>query len=164
MTLINKIQALSLMMIGLVGVMSSCSKESEVEIEQATVKVEVQKVKRIDKARELQFTGIIEADDKLVLSTKMVGQITNVLVKEGDEINRGQLLVKINSNEIQSKLKGVNASLSEAKASLANVKRNYERIKILVEKGSATQSELDDITTLKEVGEAKIISIQESIK
>jgi len=163
MTLINKIQALSLMMIVLVIAMSSCSTESEVGVEQPTaVKVEVQKIKSTNKAKELQFTGIIEADDKLVLSTKMVGQITNVLVKEGDKINRGQLLVKINSNEIQSKLKGVNASLSEAKASLANVKRNYERIKILAEKGSATQSELDDITTSKKVGEAKVVSIQES--
>ena len=164
MTLINKIQALSLMMIGLVAVISSCSKESEEEIEQAAVKVEVQKIKSIDKAKELQFTGIIEADDKLVLSTKIVGQITNVLVKEGDKIKQGQLLVEINSNDIKSKRNAVSASLREAQASLENVNKNYERIKILAQKGSATQRELDDITTSKEVGESKVVSIQASIK
>lgn len=163
MKLATKYQKLSILMIALTGVMGSCNKDKEVEITEIALKVEVQEIKSTHKAKELQFTGIVEADDKMVLSTKILGQVKKVLVKEGDKISRGQLLVEINSNDILSKLKGAKASLKEATVSLTNVKKNYERIKNLTEKGSATQRELDDITTAKEVGEARMESISQSI-
>lgn len=158
-----KNRKLSIMIIALIGVMTSCGEDKKEEIISEVLKVEVLEIKNINIPRLLQFTGVVEADDKMVLSTKILGQVKKILVKEGDRVTKGQLLVQINGNDILSKLKGAKASLKEASATLTNVKTNYERIKNLADRGSATQRELDDMTTSVLVGEARVESIGESI-
>jgi RND family efflux transporter MFP subunit len=150
-------------MVTIIGVLFSCGENKEEVIVQDALKVEILKVKVINRPKLLQFTGQVEADDKMVLSTKILGRIDKISVKEGDQVKKGQLLIEINSNDIQSKLKSVKASFKEGTATLTNVKRNYDRISQLTVRGSATQRELDDITTAKSVAEARLESISASI-
>ncbi|MEQ6122215.1 efflux RND transporter periplasmic adaptor subunit [Reichenbachiella sp. MALMAid0571] len=144
--------------------LSSCKPGENKEEVVNPLKVMVQKVAPFEKSGQFQFPGKVKADDKLTLSTKVIGQVEQVYVDNGETVKKGQLLLKIRSNDISSQLDAAKASLTEAEAALSNTQKNYERIKRLYDKGSATQKEFDDISTAQEIGKARTESVNQSIK
>lgn len=91
------------------------------------------------------FSGTVEPVDRVRLSTKLMGWVDAIYVKEGQAIQKGQTLVKIRSKELQAKRDQAEAAIAEAEAYFKNVQKNYERIKALYEKNAATQKEMDDM-------------------
>lgn len=147
----------------IIGGLASCKTDRKESAKVNALKVTVQQVIPVDKVSLSQFSGKVKADDKLVLSTKAIGQIEKVLVDKGERVKKGQLLLQIRSKDILSKKSAAEASLKEAKSALKNTQKDHERIQRLYEKGSATQKELDDISTASEAGEARVESIDQSI-
>lgn len=119
-------------------------------------KVKVQKAGLVSDAQQFQFTGRVEADDFAQLSTRVMGQITYLNVEEGDPVSAGQVLVQIKSADIQATVSRVEAGIREAEAALKNVEINYNRIKNLFEKQSATRKEFDDMTAQLEMSRARV--------
>lgn len=133
------------------------TKEEKNTTEQApTAKVKVQKAGLSEGKQQYQFTGSVSADDFAQLSTRVMGQITYLAVEEGDAVSAGQVLVQIKSADIQATVSRVEAGIREAEAALKNVEINYNRIKNLYEKQSATRREFDDISTQLEMAKARL--------
>lgn len=128
----------------------ACGSEEEQVIEKPSVKAEVVQLKSTEKLKENRFSGKVIADNKLILSTKILGQVEQVLVKEGEKITKGQLLVKIKSNDLSAKHNTAVSGVKTAELNMENMIKNYDRIKNLFDKGSATQKELEDMSTAKE--------------
>ncbi len=135
---------------------SSSEKQSPEQNNLPAVKVKVQKAGLSEGTQQHAFTGKVVADDFAQLSTRVMGQITYLAVKEGDAVSAGQVLVQIKSADIQATISRVEAGIREAEAGLKNIKINYDRIKNLYEKKSATRKELDDITAQYEMGKAQV--------
>ena len=133
----------------------SCGDEEKETLKQQSVEVKTDTVKYTEVVGENRFSGTVKADDKLMLSTKIFGQVDAVLVKEGDKISKGQLLVKIKSNDLAAKQNTANSGVKAAKTNMENTIKNYDRIKTLFDKGSATQKELEDMTAAKEAAIAQ---------
>lgn len=104
----------------------------------------------------LSTSGTIETDQHADISTRMMGFVTKVHVKVGDKVSKGQLLVSINNNDIIAKEAQVKAGIIQAKAGLKNAEKDYNRFKILFSQNSASQKELDDMTTRYEVAKAQL--------
>lgn len=110
--------------------------------------------------------GRIEAV-QVDISTKIAGRVSEVLVKEGDLIQSGQTLARIDTVELQAKLlkakadiasaqSGVasaQAAIAQAKAQLVLAEKNIERASRLVEQGHASKETYD--TRVSEHGVAK---------
>ena len=133
----------------------SCGDDEKITPKQQSVEVKTETVKYTEVVGENRFSGTVKADDKLMLSTKIFGQVDAVLVKEGDKISKGQLLVKIKSNDLAAKQNTANSGVKAAKTNMENTIKNYDRIKTLFDKGSATQKELEDMTAAKEAAIAQ---------
>ncbi len=148
----------------ILGMVSCSSEKKEEQLSSlAPVKVSVAEFGTSGVKESYQYTGKVISDDQAMLSTKLLGQIQEVLVEEGDKVTKGQLLVKINSNDIAAKLKSAKAGKKEATAAQENAQKNYDRIVNLFGKGSATQKELDDITTQLNIVNARVESVDQSI-
>jgi len=106
----------------------------------------------------LTVSGEVEAVNNATLSTRMMGYVTKVHVNTGDKVNQGQLMVSVNSTDLQAKRAQVNAGINEAQVAFNNAKRDYERFTALFEQNSASQKELDDITTQYEMAQARLES------
>jgi RND family efflux transporter MFP subunit len=132
------------------SVIVSCGDSGEKRPQKAAITVDVINVQPVEQLAEHQFSGKVIADDKLTLSTKIIGQVEQILVKEGDKVHKGQLLVKIKDSGLEAKKSTAEASVRSAKLHMENTIKNYNRINTLVEKGSATQKELEDIDAAKE--------------
>lgn len=94
----------------------------------------------------IQATGKIEAVQSADISARLMGAITHIYVKPGDQVRKGQLLVTINSSDIQAKKAQVNAAVAEATAQLKNAQKDFERFTNLYNKQSASAKELDNAT------------------
>lgn len=107
-----------------------------------------------------RFSGRVMSDNTVQLGTKISGKVIELDVNEGDYVEKGKVLIRIKDDNLQAQKNQVEAGLAEAKASLANTEKNYERIKALFDRESATQKELDDISTRYEMTEAKVQSME----
>lgn len=120
------------------------------------IPVKVNKVSSNSNQSFLTASGKIEAVNSANLSTRMMGFVNKILVKVGDKVNKGQLLISINNSELQAKRAQVEASITQAKAAFNNAQKDYVRFKNLFAENSASQKELDDITAHFEIAKANL--------
>lgn len=106
-------------------------------------------------------TGKIQPEIEIKISSEVSGEIINLPIKEGQVVNKGDLLVEINSDIYESLvdrnkalLATSVAGLSMADAQLVEAKANYNRNKSLIEKGVISGSEWDKIISAYESAKA----------
>lgn len=127
--------------------LASCSGDNhEVEVKQtAPVSVTVATAIR-QTGGTIQASGQIEAKEKAVISTRVMGFITSVKVKAGDQVKKGQLLATISNADITAKKAQASAMLSEADAALKDAQKDYERYAELFRQNSASSKEFENAT------------------
>jgi len=106
-------------------------------------------------ANKLDVTGTIEANESVALQSEVSGLVTGIYFKEGSNVSKGSLLVKINDRDIQ-------AQLQEALTKQNLSSTNENRAKQLLQKGAISQEEYDtalaDLKSLK--AQAQLIRAQ----
>lgn len=134
----------------------SCGKEKTViKNNRPIVNVKVSTPSTLDE-NFLNASGKVEAVQNANLSTRMMGFVNNVYVKVGDKVRKGQLLISINSTDINAQKAQVNASIAGAKAAFKTAEKDYNRYKVLFNDESASQKEMDDITANYEMAKARL--------
>ena len=58
--------------------------------------------------------GNVTADDSIQLSSRITGFIQSVAVREGDRVSQGDLLVEIDSADVQGAIRSAEAALASA--------------------------------------------------
>lgn len=103
----------------------------------------------------ITISGQLVSERSAAISTRMMGYISKMNVKIGDNVRAGQLLFTIQSADIQAKEGQVSANIAAADAALANAKKDYERFKTLHQQSSATDKELENMTLQYKAAEAQ---------
>lgn len=117
---------LSILMIFLIlPVLFSCKEKKQEKKEETRVPVVVSMVKKGTVSRTLRFVGTFRADNSVEVFSKIAGRVKKVMVEEGDTVNRGQLLVQLEDDEIKAQLQQARAALQVAKAQLQQARAGY---------------------------------------
>ena len=95
---------------------------------------------------EILASGTVEASQTTNISTRLMGRITDIFVKPGDKVKRGQLLARVWDEDIKAKKAQTDAMISEAESAYNNAQKDLERYNNLYNQQSATAKELDNIT------------------
>lgn len=95
----------------------------------------------------LDATGTAEPVQRATLSTKLMGTVTAVLVREGDRVRRGQPLVTIDQRDIDAKAGQASAAVSAAEAVRADAEVQAKRMRSLFADSAATRAQLDAAET-----------------
>ncbi|MDC7994637.1 efflux RND transporter periplasmic adaptor subunit [Altibacter sp. HG106] len=126
-----------------------------------TKEVQITKIEPMDIVEMVAATGKIQPEVEVALSSEVSGEIIELPVVEGQQVEKGDLLVKINPDLIQSALnqsqaglQNVRAQLAQAEASLQNAKLNYDRNKTLFDKGVISKAEWDQSVSDYEIAKA----------
>ena len=106
-------------------------------------------------------SGKIRSENTADLSTRMMGYVNSIDVKVGDNVTKGQILLTINNADLLAKRAQVNASIAKAKAAFNVAEKDYYRFKNLFEVNSATQKEMDDVTSNFEIAKADLEASKE---
>lgn len=81
------------------------------------------------------------------LSTKLMGTVLEVLVKEGDAVVAGQALVRIDARDLEARKSQVSASIADAEAMQRDALTQAGRIRALYRDSAATRAQLDAAET-----------------
>lgn len=145
-------------------VLSSCSQKEEAQKTEKAPAVTVVLGGGEGNSPENSFvnaSGKLTAQNTVNVSTRMMGYVTKLNAKVGQHVSAGQLLVSINSADLEAKKAQVDAQITQAKTGLASAQKDYDRFKTLFAQQSATQKELDDMTTRLEMAKAGVSAAQQ---
>lgn len=124
---------------------AACSKpDKEKRTTSAPISVSISSV-GTNAIQTIELSGTVESENSTTLSTRMMGYVEAVLVDVGDNVKKGQLLIRINSSELQAKKAQVDAMISESSAALKSVQKDLERFTRLHDQKSATDKELEQM-------------------
>ncbi|MBA6152262.1 efflux RND transporter periplasmic adaptor subunit [Gelidibacter maritimus] len=123
--------------------------------------VETQEVVLMNIVEKVSATGKIQPEIEVKISSEVSGEIIDLPFKEGQQVKKGDLLVRVNPDLIQSAVnrsqatyQNIKAGLEQAEASLREAKLSYERNKQLFEKGIISKSEWDKAVSAYEIAQA----------
>ena len=88
------------------------------------MEVELAKIKRVTIVEKVSASGTVQPVTEVKIAPEVSGEITDLLIEEGDSVKRGQLLVKIRPDVWESQLERAKASLSQQRANLAQAEAN----------------------------------------
>jgi len=127
--------------------------------------VETQEIVLASVVETVAATGKIQPETEVKISSEVSGEIIELPVVEGQQVEKGDLLVRINPDLIQSALTQAQASLqnvranqAQSEAALKVAKANYERNQKLFEKGVISRSEWDQSISDYEIAQANVKS------
>ena len=133
--------------------------------------IETEKISKIDIIETVSATGKIQPEVEVKLSSEVSGEIIELPVVEGQQVKKGDLLVKVNPDIYQSSLnrseatlQNMRAGLNQAEATLKEAKANYERNKQLFEKGIISKADWDRAVSSYEVAQANQQSAYYGVK
>ncbi len=126
-----------------------------------SIEVETAKADEITIIETVSATGKIQPEIDVKIASQVSGEIVSLPIKEGQVVKKGDLLVKINPDLYTSGVSrsvsnyaGTKSGLAQADASFNEAKANYERNKILFEKGIISRSDWDKTIATFEVAKA----------
>jgi len=102
--------------------------------------------------RDPGYQGWVEAD-MIFVSPDESGRVTDLRVREGDQVKAGTQLYSVDDDLHQ-------ADLNQNKATLANAQQSYDRAASLSKTGSGTQANLDAAVSALRVAEARVNTSQ----
>ena len=123
--------------------------------------VEIAEIKPINITETVSATGKIQPEVEVKLSSEVSGEIIELPIVEGQIVEKGDLLVRVNPDLYQSSVQRARASYSNSKANfsqtqagLKQAEADYNRNKTLFEKGVISKAEWDGIVSQYEMAEA----------
>ncbi len=120
-------------------------------------KITVFEVQNQEVSRTLQLSGTILAEDEVELHPETQGRIVKIGFEEGSEVRKGQLLVKINDQDLQAQLK---KAIASKKLKDDSEKRNRQ----LLEKGAISQEAYDFSQNELSAASADVDLLKENIR
>lgn len=105
----------------------------------------------------IETTGLVRPNQGAMLSSQTSGRIAQVLVQNGQEVKKGDVLVELDSAVEQ-------ASLNASKAQLPALKQTYQRYLSLQKSNSVSRQEVDNAKAAYDAQAANIASLEATIE
>ena len=172
-----------------ISLVASCgNKENEQALEKAIL-VDVVPVRQGRIAREIRFTGSIEANTEVKVFPKITATIEAMKVDLGDPIRKGDVIALLESDELRAQLAQARAALDvmqarwtqmevgarseelaqaedlveKARASLKDSQSNYQRMKALLDRGTIARRQFESAELAYTVARADLNSAEERL-
>jgi HlyD family secretion protein len=88
-------------------------------------------------------TGTLQPIDKVTVGAEVSGRLDEIYVDFNDRVTKGQVIARINTDELKARAVQARASVSQADANLAKAENDLRRATSLKSKGFASQSIYD---------------------
>lgn len=138
-TLFATVVLLAMSMAMLAGCGKKADKAGKANKGPTSTPVTVTDVKLGTLARTVTVTGNLEALQDVSLAARISARVTEVFVREGDRVTKGQALVQQDTTDLQATVNQARANVQNAVSQVAQAKTNYE-----IEYEQARQAVLKD--------------------
>jgi HlyD family secretion protein len=136
-----------------------------------TIDVTTEKVESKTITEFINANGKIQPETEVKISPDVAGEIVQLYVEEGDEVEKGKLLCVIKPeiyvsavNRAEAALNSSKARLAQAKAQMIERELSYKRLKELYEKGTIPVAEFETAEASYKVAESEVMAAEYSIR
>lgn len=139
----------------MLGFIVSCSKKEEQKTQapllndQNVVPIQLAKVEQVVRAEPVIASGLVASTDEARLSFKIGGIIQKILVREGQNVQKGQVLATLDLTEI-------NAQVSQAQYGVEKSERDFKRVQNMYKDTAATLEQMQNVTTAFDVAKQNL--------
>jgi RND family efflux transporter MFP subunit len=119
---------------------------------QTTIQAAVVEIRTSQVPIRVEVTGQVVPIYQAILSSRIQGTIDKLLVREGIQVSKGQLLIRLDSRDVR-------AELARAEADLENAKAQFDRMKTLYVQDAVSKQEMENATRTYKVAEANRKSV-----
>jgi multidrug efflux system membrane fusion protein len=126
--------------------------------------VSVATVVQSDVATWNDFSGRLEAVERVDIRSRVAGTVQGVHFREGALVKAGDLLLTIDPAPYQADVDRADAQVFAAQSRLTNARSNYERAKHLLEDHAISQREYDDSLNAQSEADANLRSAQAQLQ
>lgn len=139
---------------------AACGPSSD-EDEERVVRVRVQIMEPSTISSEVYANARLEGAQEALIYASIPGTVQEVMVSEGDQIEAGEHLIKMDTDQqVNAGTSSALASVSAARANAENARSNYHRMETLYEAGALSAQELDGVRVALEGAEAQLSQAQ----
>ncbi|MBI5215210.1 MAG: efflux RND transporter periplasmic adaptor subunit [Ignavibacteriae bacterium] len=128
------------------------------------VTIQTEKVQHRTITQSVTATGKIYPEIQVIITPEVSGEIIALPVKEGNRVQRGDLLMKIKPDIYAAMRDQASSGLSSARASLTKSQTDYKRAQELFNKGLISSAELEQVNTTLEVSRAQYEQAEAEVK
>lgn len=114
--------------------------------------------------RSVSLVGTAEPRKRSLVASEVAGLVNAFPVKEGQFVNKGQLLASLRVDTLGIRLDSAVASHREAKTRYEQAKKDLERANLLFDKELVTQKEMDDAMTQESALEKRLSQLEAEIR
>ena len=148
------------------------------KVEKKAIKTTVAAATVIQQPFIYEAVGTVQARTSSTLSSKLMGAVKAINVREGDMVKKGDLLVVIDERQVTAQLRKAEAALAEAKRAKASAKSardaakagtelaraTYKRYLKLIEEESASKQEFDEVEARHRQAEASLAQTEAMVE
>ena len=122
-------------------------------IAQQLTQVIVEQVRLDDFQDRVEALGTLKANESVELTAKVTDRVVAIDFVSGQEVRKGDVLVRMTNDE-------QGALLEEARSTRDEAKEQYDRVRPLAERGYATGAQLDERKREHETAKARYLAMQ----
>ncbi|MFP5501359.1 MAG: efflux RND transporter periplasmic adaptor subunit, partial [Candidatus Sericytochromatia bacterium] len=138
------------------SLLAGCRGEPARQPAEQPVAVTLARVETAQVAEPLVLTGTVEAEREVKVMPKISARVTSLAVEAGDSVRRGQVLVRLETEELAWQRQQQQQALATARVSAAASRARLERMRLLHAEGGVSDQQFEDFETQAALAEAQV--------
>ncbi len=152
-----------LVSVALIG--SSCGKKSDATQQAAgPLPVKVEEARAVPVSDTSDYVATLKSRNSAVIMPQVEGQILQIAVHSGDQVEAGKLLMQIDPLKQQATVKSQEDTRAAAEANLKFAQQQYERSSGLFTAGVVSKQELDQTKSALDTARAQVQALEANVR
>lgn len=105
---------------------------------------EIFKVTPIELKQTMALSGALRAVDQTSVKARVAAEVREVLVREGESVTAGQILIRMDTSEFQARVDQAKGNLNAMRAQLDIATKNRDNNRALLDKGFISRAAFDN--------------------
>ena len=119
---------------------------------------DVSEIKPRDLRQILQLSGSLRAVNQAAVKARLAGEVREVLVREGEAVKAGQVLIKMDVSEYQARVEQAKGALAAVRGQVEIATKARDNNKALLAKGFISKTAFDNAESQYNIAQANVES------
>jgi membrane fusion protein, multidrug efflux system len=111
-----------------------------------------------------EYTALLKGQQTVEIRSRIAGYIEQILVDEGAYVNQGQVLFRLNDNDLQATVRSAEAQVKLAEADVYSAKLTLDKTKPLSEKEIVSKFDLQEAQSSLKAKEAQLAQARANLE
>jgi RND family efflux transporter MFP subunit len=153
----------AILALSMLPLLAACQEPAAVANDAHERPVQVQRVAFANEDSAREFVGIVRARYESDLGFRVAGKMVTRIVNVGDRVHVGDVIAKLDPQDLKLQVQSAEAELAAATSNLAQASADFERYNALKARGYASIADYDRKTAAKDEAEGRIERARRSL-